>query len=63
METAGPSGLQWRELNETIERLKGDALRLERSGSPIQQEIAKDIMRHVHELERERSLHDPRPCI
>lgn len=61
MTGAGPSGLSWRELNETIERLRTDARRLERSGSSIQKEAAADILKHVQELERERSLHDPRP--
>ena len=58
-----PSGMPWNQLNETIERLRRDAALMEKAPSATLKATALDIRRHVEELERERSLYDPRPHI
>jgi len=57
-EEAGPSGMTWRQINETIKRLREDVAVLSEGG---QKQLVADIMAHVHRLEDERRRIDPRP--
>lgn len=57
------SGMPWFQLNETIERLRRDAALMEKAPSATLKSTARDIRRHIEELERERAAHDPRPHI
>ena len=55
--------LSWAELNETIDRLRAEARRLSGSKSPTQQQLSKDLLVEVEELERVRSKIDARPVV
>jgi len=55
--------LSWAELNETIDRLRAEARRLSGSKSPTQQQLSKDLLVEVEELERVRSTIDARPVV
>ena len=55
--------LSWAELNETIDRLRAEARRLSGSKSPTQQQLSKDLLVEVEELERVRAKIDARPVV
>jgi hypothetical protein len=55
--------LSWAELNETIDRLRAESRRLSGSKSPTQQQLSKDLLVEVEELERVRSKIDARPVV
>lgn len=54
-------GLTWDQLNETIDRLRGEAKKHADSKSPTLRQLSRDLFVEVAELEAQREAMDPRP--